>query len=497
MQRSEERDLDPETDEEWAALRRAALRLLEHELDAHRGLRTGACYRAPPPDVATELRERPSPGGLDIERLVERALRLIAPYGLGNRSPRFWGWVVGAGTLPGMLGQLLAGSMNSNVFAGEQAPVLLERELLRWFCDWFGYPQTASGVLVEGCSMANIIGLAVARHHATGGRARTEGAAACEPLRLYCSSATHVSIVKGAELLGLGTRAVRVLETEPDGRIAPGALDAAMAGDAAAGLHPFCVVANAGTVGSGAIDPLEALHAVSRRHGAWLHIDGAIGAIAVLSERLRHRLAGLGLADSIAFDLHKWAQVPFDTGCVLVRDGELHRAAFETPAHYLSTLPGGITPHGSHAFSALGPMLGRRDRALPIWMTLMASGTSRMAAVFEQNVAHAQLLAERVEQEPELELLQRVTLNIVCFRFRPDPLTGRDADVLQEQLMAELQDSGFCVLTPVRVAGLTGMRAAFSNHRTRCADIEALVPRLLSIGQRHREALLATARSSS
>ena len=144
MQPIEERGLDPETNEQWAALRRAALRLLEHELDAHRGLTTGPCYRPPPAHVATALRERPSAQGIDIEQLVERALELIAPYGLGNRSPRFWGWVVGAGTLPGVLGQLLASSMNSNVFAGEQAPVLLERELLRWFCDWFGYPETAS-----------------------------------------------------------------------------------------------------------------------------------------------------------------------------------------------------------------------------------------------------------------------------------------------------------------------------------------------------------------
>jgi glutamate/tyrosine decarboxylase-like PLP-dependent enzyme len=491
MQRIEERGLDPETDEQWAALRRAALRLIEHELEAHRELTEAPCYRAPPAHVAAALRERPSAEGMDVEQLVERALQLIAPYGLGNRSPRFWGWVVGAGTLPGVLGQLLASSMNSNVFAGEQAPVLLERQLLRWFCDWFGYPDTASGLLVEGCSMANIIGLAVARHHATDGRVRTDGTAACDRLRLYCSSATHVSIFKAAELLGLGTRAVRVLEAEPDGRVAPGALDAAMAADAAAGLHPFCVVANAGTVGCGAIDPLEALHAVSHRHRAWLHVDGAIGAIAVLSERLRPRLAGLGLADSIAFDLHKWAQVPFDTGCVLVRDGELHRAAFEAPAPYLSTLPGGITPHGSHAFSALGPMLGRRDRALPIWMTLMASGTARLAAVLEQNVRHAQLLAEQLEREPELELLQRVTLNIVCFRFRPGRLTGRDADALQERVMAELQDSGFCVLTPVRIADATGIRAAFANHRTRCSDVAALVPRLLSIGRRHAAALLA------
>jgi aromatic-L-amino-acid/L-tryptophan decarboxylase len=489
MQHKEERSLDPETEEQWAALRRAAIRLIDHELGAHRGLASAACYRPPPDPVRAALRQRPGARGMDVEALVERALELIAPFGLGNRSPRFWGWVVGAGTLQGWLGQVLASSMNSNVFGGDCSPVLLEQEVLRWFAEWFGYPAGASGILVEGASMANVLGIAVARHHATQGRVRVEGAAACGRSRLYCSSATHLSVFKAAELLGLGTRAVHVVEAAPDGRMVPAALEEAMAADAAAGVNPLCIVANAGTVGLGAVDPLEELYAVSRRHGAWLHVDGAIGAIAVLSERLRPAFAGLALADSVAFDLHKWAQVQFDTGCLLVRDGALHRAAFEVPACYLSTLSGGVTPHDSHAFSAFGPMLGRRDRALGIWMTFMALGVERIAAVFEQNVQHAQFLAQRILQAPELELLHEVTLNIVCFRFRPGPLDDARSDELQDKILVELQDSGFCVITPFRIDARVCMRAAFSNHRTRLSDVAALVPRLVSIGRRWRDVL--------
>lgn len=484
MRHMNERDLDPEGEAEWAALRRAALRLMDHALDEHRALAGAPCYVPVPESVRSGLREAPSEHGMGIEAAVERALELIAPHGLGNRSPRFWGWVVGAGNLPGWLGQLLANSMNNNVFAGDQAPVLVEREVLRWFCEWFGFPESASGLLVDGASMANILGLAVARHAATRGRIRREGAEACARLRLYCSSATHVSIFKAAELLGLGTNAVHVVEACANGRLEPNTLSAAIAADVAAGLEPFCIVANAGTVGLGAIDPIEELHAVSRRFGVWLHVDGAVGAIAVLSRALRPRLAGLALADSLAFDLHKWAQVQFDTACLLVRDGSVHRAAFETPTQYLNTLSGGVTPHQSFAFTAYGPVVGRRDRALGIWMTFMTLGTERMATVFDQNVRQAQFLAQQIREQPELELLNEVALNIVCFRFRTPALDGPSADALQEAIMVELQESGFCVITPFRVGGRVCMRAAFANHRTRLEDVAGLVPRVLTIGRR-------------
>jgi aromatic-L-amino-acid decarboxylase len=491
MAPTKDQTLDPQSEGQWAALRRAAVRLIDHAIDEHRAIADTPCYRQPPESVRTGLRQMPSDQGMDIEAVVERALELIAPYGLGNRSPRFWGWVVGAGNLPGLLGQLLANSMNSNVFAGDQTPVLLEREVLRWFCKWFGFPDTASGLLVDGASMANILGLAVARHKATDGQVRELGAEACARLRMYCSSATHVSIFKAAELLGLGTRAVRVIDAAPDGRLAPSALSAAIEADVSDGLVPFCIIANAGTVGVGAIDPIEEIHTIGRRHGAWLHVDGAVGATAALSRTLHPRLAGLALADSLAFDLHKWAQVQFDTACLLVRDGNIHRAAFETPTPYLNTLSGGVTPHQSFAFTSYGPMVGRRDRALGIWMTFMTLGTDRIATVFEQNVRHAQFLADCIRKEPELQLLNEVALNIVCFRFRAPTQEGRSADDFQEQIIVELQESGFCVITPFRIDGRVCMRVSFANHRTRIQDVTDFVARLVEIGQRRRAALLA------
>jgi aromatic-L-amino-acid/L-tryptophan decarboxylase len=422
-----------------------------------------------------------------IEVAMEQALTLVAPYGTGNLSPRFWGWVLGAGNLPGLLGQWLASSMNANVFGGAQAPVELEQRVLGWFRDWFEFPAGASGILLEGASSANLYGLAIARHRASAGQVKAEGLFRAAPLRLYCSTATHVSIIKAAELLGLGRHAVHQVPTLPDGSVDLALLERAIEEDRSAGYEPFCIVGSAGTVGTGAIDPLHALRELSTRHGLWLHVDGAIGALGQLSPALRPRLLGLTLADSLAFDLHKWGQVPYDAGCLLVRDGALHRAAFAAPAEYLSTLPGGVVPHGSHAFNDLGTALSRGDRALKIWMTFMALGTDRVRQVFEQNVSQARFLADLISQSDELELLNDVALNIVCFRFRVDPTHGVPSDTVHERILVALQESGFCVLSPYRISGRVCLRVALSNHRTRRADLNQLVGRVLELGRRFAE----------
>lgn len=386
-------DLDPRSEEEWAALQRAGLRLLEYTLDRYRGLRARAAHRPVPARVRQALAERPPRDGLGIEAALGRALDLIAPHGPGNIGPRFWGWVLGAGNLPGMLGQWLATSMNANVWAGDQAPAWLELEVLSWFCDWFEFPATASGLLLEGTSSANTLALAIARHRATQGEVARRGLRAQPALRLYASTETHVSIIKAAQLLGLGRDGVRLVPARADGTSDVAALERAIEADRRAGLEPFCVVGSAGTVGVGALDPLLELHALSARHGLWFHVDGAIGALGYLSAALRPRLAGLSLADSLAFDLHKWGQVPYDCGCLLVRDAALHRAAFAVETEYLCATDAGLTRHGSPAFQDLGPGLSRADRALKVWMTFMALGTERVERVFEANVAQARWLA--------------------------------------------------------------------------------------------------------
>ncbi len=353
--------------------------------------------------------------------------------------------------------------------------------MLGWFKDWFEFPAGASGILTGGASMANLLALAVARHWATQGAVKAEGARAVTGLRIYASDATHNSILKGAQLLGLGSEGVHLVPTDPQGRINLEALAQAVARDREAGLRPFCLVANAGTVGVGALDPLEALRAFADRNRLWLHVDGAIGALGWLSPKLRPRLQGLTRADSLAFDLHKWGQVPYDAGCLLVRDGGLHRETFQSDAEYLSTLDGGLTPHGSHAFNAFSPLLSRGDRALKIWMTFQVLGTARLAGVFEKNAAQASHLGERVAGHPDLELMSPVALNIVCFRYRGS-LDAAELDRANERILVALQESGFCVLSPYRIRGGFCLRAAICNHRTEGKDLEELVERVVALG---------------
>jgi glutamate/tyrosine decarboxylase-like PLP-dependent enzyme len=389
---------------------------------------------------------------------------------------------MGGGTPAGFLGQVLSSSMNANVFAGEQGAVHLEKQVLGWFRDLYDFPSVSSGILTDGCSMANLMALAVARHWATEGEVKSLGPEAVLGLRVYASDATHNSIAKAVELLGLGSEALRLLPSH-EGRIDLQALEAAIVADRDAGLQPFCIVGNAGTVGIGAIDPLEALKAIAIKNGLWFHVDGAIGALGWLSPALRARLAGLPLCDSLAFDLHKWGQVPYDAGCLLVRNGRLHREAFASHAEYLAPSAGGITPPDAHAFNAYTPLLSRPDRAMKIWMTLQALGSERLAGVFEKNVAQAGYLCELVERHPELELMAPSALNIACFRYRGE-LVDSELDAVNEGIVVALQESGFCVLSPFRLHGRACLRVALSNHRTMRADIEALVQKVQRLGRK-------------
>lgn len=476
--------LDPRTEEEWEQVRRAAHRLVDLTLDRHQRIRESACWQPVPEGARKRLAEVAPAQGLGIEESFALAEALVEPYTTGNRHPRFWGWVKGAGTLPGLLGSWMATGMNANVIGGDQGLAHVELQVLEWFRTWFDFPKGSSGLLVDGGSMANILGLAVARHRATNGLCRTEGPEACAGLRLYCSGAAHNSVQKGAELLGLGAKSVRMVGIDDRGRVDLAALESAVREDREAGLRPFCVVGSACTVGTGAVDPLLELRRMADRHGLWFHVDGAIGALGWLSPELRPRFEGMNLADSLAFDLHKWGQIPYDAGCLLVRDGHVHRAAFEAGAKYLGTLEGGMTPHGCHMFHAYSPLLSRGDRALKIWMTIMALGTDRWASVFDKNVAQAAYLGRLVDAHPDLERLAPVGLNIVCFRFKGGLVAPAVLDELNERILVELQETGFCMMSPFRLHDRFCLRVAISNHRTMREDVAALVERVAEIGHR-------------
>jgi len=469
-------DLDPV---HWPSSRAQAHRMLDDILDHLEQVRERPVWQPIPDAVRAALRQ-PSPGGpTGLAEVHGEFLRLVLPYGAGNLHPAFMGWVHGAGNLAGMLGEMLAAGLNANLGGRDHMPVELERQVIRWVAGWFGLPAPAGGLFVTGTSMANFMAVLVARTATLGAPVRTRGLAGVpERLAAYTSAAAHACLPKAMDMAGLGRDALRILPVDRQGRLEPRALTAAIAADRAAGLTPFLLVGTAGTVDTGAVDDLAALAAIARTERLWFHVDGAYGALGILAPDLAPRLAGIQQADSIALDFHKWGQVPYDAGCILVRDGERLRATFAAPAAYLRQEARGLAA-GAPWPCDFGPDLSRGFRALKTWFTLKVHGTERMGAMISRTCRLAQHLGARVEAAEALELLAPVTLNIVCFRHR-----GRDADALNQRIVTELQESGVAAPSTTVLDGRCAIRAAIVNHRTQVRDVDSLVAAVLEVGGR-------------
>jgi glutamate/tyrosine decarboxylase-like PLP-dependent enzyme len=341
----------------------------------------------------------------------------------------------------------------------------------------FGFPDTASGLFVTGTSMANLIGVWVARTAALGTGVRRAGVGAGgKRLVAYASAAAHGCIAQAMDLSGLGIDALRSIPVNDHHEMQVAALEQAIAGDRNAGFTPFLLVGTAGTVDIGAIDPLDALADVARRESLWLHVDGAFGALGMLAPDIAPRLTGMRRADSIGFDFHKWGQVPYDAGFVLVRDGAMHRRTFAAPAAYLGRDTRGIAA-GSPWPCDFGPDLSRGFKALKTWFTLKVHGTRKMGRMISRTCALARYLARRIAAEPKLELLAPVALNIVCFRYR-----SKDSDAVNSHIVVALQESGIAAPSTTRIDGRLAIRAAIVNHRTRASDIDTLIRAAIACG---------------
>jgi glutamate/tyrosine decarboxylase-like PLP-dependent enzyme len=297
-------------------------------------------------------------------------------------------------------------------------------------------------------------------------------------LRAYASEGAHLCIARALDMAGLGSHGLRLIPCDRSGGIDVVALRIAIAVDRAEGLRPFLVVGTAGSVDIGAIDNLSAIANLCAEQRLWFHADAAFGAIAMLSPALRPLFAGMDRADSVAFDFHKWAQVPYDAGCIVVRDAAAHRAAFARDAAYLRRQPRGLAA-GEPWPVDLGPELSRGFRALKVWMTLMTYGADRIGQVADRCCALAQRLATAIGSEPLLDLVAPVALNIVCFRYRPGN------DVMQAAIAADLQEAGDVVLSLTTWQRQTVLRAAFVNHRTDEDDVDGVVRAVLAAGARY------------
>lgn len=483
-----EESLDPE---DWDAMCALGHRMVDDMVDYLKSVRERPAWKHASDEVKAHFKT-PVPQEPQLaEEVYEEFLENILPYPIGNIHPRFWGWVFGTGTLLGAYADFLSSTMNTN--SGDLAhhsSIHVEKQVINWCKELLGYPASASGLLTTGCSAANLIGLAVARNAKAPFDIRRDGLQnAPQKMVLYASQEIHSSIQKAVELLGLGSDALRYIPANDDFQIDLQALRLEIARDRAEGYLPFCVVGAAGTVNTGAFDDLNALADLCQQEDLWLHVDGAFGAWAVLSEDSKHLASGLERADSLAFDLHKWMYMPYELGCVLVRHEEEHRNAFTLTPAYLSreTDGRGLTGGDLPWLTDYGFELSREFRALKAWMSLKEHGSRKYARLIQQNIDQARFLAELIEAAPELELAAPVPLNVVCFRYVQPGIQPVDLDALNKEILVELQEQGIAVLSGTQIRGKFVLRAAITNHRTRREDLDVLVEQAIRIGKEFRE----------
>jgi aromatic-L-amino-acid decarboxylase len=466
--------LDPQN---WDEIRAQGHRMLDDMLDYAANIRDRPVWRPIPDEVRARFRAALPLEPADLGDVYREFTDFIVPYATGNVHPGFMGWVHGGGTAVGMLAEMLAAGLNANLGGRDHIPIEVERQIVEWTRQMFGFPNGASGIFVTGTSMANLMAVLVARTAALGQSVRQHGVGdEGAQLTAYASTAAHGCISKAMDIAGFGSDALRCIAADRSHRIDVAALRARIALDRKAGLKPFLVVGSAGTVDIGAIDDLEALSALCREEQLWFHVDGAYGALGILSPALAPRLAGLEHADSIALDFHKWGQVPYDAGFLMVRDGDMHRDTFCAPAAYLRRETRGLAA-GSPWPCDLGPDLSRGFRALKTWFTLKAYGTERLGAMITRTCALAVYLETRILAEPRLELLAPVQLNIVCFRYR-----AADANKVNGDIVIDIQESGIAAPSTTVLGGQLAIRAAIVNHRTDARDIDALISAVLDFG---------------
>jgi glutamate/tyrosine decarboxylase-like PLP-dependent enzyme len=439
------------------------------------------------PTTCADLRGRldePAPAAATpFPELLGTLREVVVEYCRHNAHPRFFGYVSSPGNPVNTIGSMISAALNINVTSWRSGPAAAEIELLtiRWLKEMLGFPHSAAGLLVSGGSMANFAGIAAARSAKAPHDVVREGIhGAAARMRLYASSEAHFSIRKAAALLGIGAANVRVVRTDASLRMDVHHLAELVREDRAAGHLPFCVVASAGTAGTGAIDPIGAIADFAAAENLWLHVDGAYGGIAALAPSARDALARIGDADSLSLDPHKWLYLPVGCGCVLYRDPAAARAAFSENADYTRII--GLQDDETFAFWDYGPELSRPFRALDLWLLVKSVGTTALSAAIEENIACARYLSELVDASEDFEMLAPVDLSIFCFRYRPKNFAG-DLDKLNENLMVALQRGGSSYVSNANVHGKFALRGCVLNYRTTRRDMERLLEDLRELAE--------------
>lgn len=434
--------------------------------------------------------------GVPFSRLLETFRDVIVPMSRRNSHPRMFGYVQSPGTVIAAVADLLASTLNANLTAWRSAPapVEIERLTIDWIRQILGFDEHAAGIFVSGGSQANLAALAAARRAKARQDLADKGARSLpREMRIYASQETHHSITKAAALLGIGRDNVREVNVDPRFRIRVDDLVAKIEEDVVAGHQPFCVVANAGTVNTGACDPLGEVREVARRFNLWMHVDASYGGFAILADSARGLLANIEQADSVALDPHKWLYLPVDCGCVIYRDAQTARDTFAQESDYTRVL--GYEADEAFAFWDYGPELSRRFRALKVWMLLKGVGLRRLGEAIEKDLACARHFQSLVRGSDDFEMLAPVELSIFCFRYVPQGLKQAlanesarrhidvELDSVNERLLLDLQRDGSSYLSNTRIGGRFSLRGCVLNYRTTMRDMEILLADLRRLAE--------------
>jgi len=439
-----------------------------------------APFVVPPLDrtVLSEILSQPFPeDGIGIDQLFQEITGKVVPNSTAIAHPRFLAYVLGPPNGIAPFAEAIAATLNQNCNFWQLSPAanVIEQRVISWLSEMFEYPETAGGIITSGGSMASLVALSTAIQDKCPGDFRKTGLQSLKsPLVVYTSEEAHRCVEKDAVILGLGLDNVRKIPVDEAFRMRTDLLEVAVRNDRNAGKQPFCVVASGGTVNTGAIDPIDDIADFCSQENLWLHVDGAFGALFILSEGIRSELLPCGRADSIALDPHKLLFAPLEAGCLVVRDREKLRQAFSFSASYLTADQDPLLMN----FMDYGPQLSRSFKAFKIWCSLRVFGVKAFTAAAERMVEIARYLEDRIIRAGgSFELLAPVHLNVVCFRRRNLDDAGN------QRILAQLAEEGTALLGPVLLGGRFGIRACITNYRTTREDIDLVLDRLRQMVQ--------------
>ncbi|UJW86507.1 pyridoxal phosphate-dependent decarboxylase family protein [Devosia sp. SL43] len=472
-----EETLDPD---DWAETEALSHKIVSDAVGYLRDVRERRPWQPMPAAVRQTFAEPLPHGPSQLSEVYRSVTENLMPYPMGNIHPRFWSWYMGSSNMTGALGDFLAAVQGSNLGGGNHAAALLDQQVVDWCKQMLGFPASASGTLESGGSMANIIGLTVARNVKAGVDVREFGVAAIpQPLRFYASDQVHSCHRKAMEALGLGNQALRRIPTDACLRIDIPALRLAITEDRTAGFSPACIIGTAGTVNSGAIDDLAGLATVAAEEDLWFHVDGCIGALIAIAPANRLLVSGIERADSVALDPHKWLHAPFEVGCALIRDPKSHHGTFAVTPEYLEQSPRGVA--AAPWLHEYGLQTTRAFRALKVWMAIKQHGIDKFGRLIDQNIAQAHYLSGLIDAQLSLERLTPTTINIVCFSCRDGIREPAAVKALNVEIMLRLQEEGIAVLSDTTIRGKHCLRVAITNHRTRREDLALLVREIVRL----------------